>query len=94
VEELTYLGTNQNSIQEGNKSRLNSGNVCYYSVQNILSSSLLSKNLNIKVYITIILHVVLYGCETRLLTVKEELRVRVFENGVLRGIFGPTRARI
>ena len=97
VEEFKYLGTTltyQNSIQEGTKSRLNSGNVSYYSVQNILSSILLSKNVNIKIHITIILPVVLYGGETWLLTVKKEVRVRVFENRVLRRIFGPTRARI
>ena len=54
VEEFKYLGTtltNQNSIQEKIKIRLKSGNACYYSVQNILSSSLLSKNLKIKIYI-------------------------------------------
>jgi len=53
VEEFKHLETtltNQNSIQEQIKSRLKSGNVCYYSVQNILSSSLLSKNLKIKTY--------------------------------------------
>ena len=48
VEEFKYLGTtltNKNSIQEEIKSRLKGGNVCYYSVQNLLSSSLLSKKL-------------------------------------------------
>jgi hypothetical protein len=53
VEEFKYLGTtltNQNSIQEEIKSRLKSGNACYHSVQNLLSSSLLSKNLKIKIY--------------------------------------------
>jgi len=53
VEECKYLGktlTNQNSIQEEIKSRLKAGNACYYSVQNILSSSLLSKSLKIKIY--------------------------------------------
>ena len=67
VEEFKYLDTtltNQNSIQEEIKSRLKSGNVCYYSVQNIFSSSLLSKNVKIKIYRTIILPVVFYGCET------------------------------
>ena len=67
VEEFKYLGTtltNQNSIQEEIKSRLMLGNVCNYSVQNLLSSRLLSKNLKIKIYRTIILPVVLYGCET------------------------------
>ena len=55
---------NQNSIQEEIKSRLKSGNACYHSVQNLLSSSLLSKNLKIKIYRTIILPVVVCGCET------------------------------
>jgi len=67
VEEFKYLGTtltNQNSIAEEIKSRLKSGNACYHSVQNLLSSRLLSKNLKIKIYRTIILPVVLYGCET------------------------------
>ena len=67
VEEFKYLGTaltNQNSIQEEIKSRLKSGNACYHSVQNILFSSLLPKNIKIKIYRTIILAVVLYGCET------------------------------
>ena len=55
--------TNQNSIAEEIKSRLRSGNACYHSVQNLLSSRLLSKNLKIKRYRTIISSVVLYGCE-------------------------------
>jgi hypothetical protein len=91
VEESKYLVTtltNQNSIQEEVKSRLKSGNACYYSVQNLLSFTLLSKNLKIRIYRTIILPVVLYGCETWSLTMKEERRLRVFENNVLR-IFGP-----
>ena len=52
VEELIHLGTtltNQNSIQKETKSRMKSGNACYHSVQNILSSSLLSKNINFKI---------------------------------------------
>ena len=76
--------------QDEIKSRLRSGNACYYSVQNILSSRLLSKNLKIKIYRTIILPVVLCGCETWSLTLWEERRLRVFENMVLRRIFGPT----
>ena len=67
MEEFKYLGTtltNQNSTPEEIKSRLRSGNAYYRSVQNILSSRLLSKNLKIKIYRTIILFVVLYGCET------------------------------
>jgi hypothetical protein len=50
---------------------------------------LLSKNVKIKIYRTIILPVVLYGCESWLLTLREECRLRVFENRVLRRIFGP-----
>jgi len=70
------------------------GNDCYYSVQNLLSSSLLSKKLQIKIYRTIILPVVLYGCETWSLTLREERRLRVFENGVLRRVFGPKRDEV
>src|SRR5215469_10184143 len=97
VEEFKYLGTtltNQNSIQEEIKSRLKAGKACYYSVQNLLSSSLLSKNLKIKIYSTIILRVVLYGCETWSLTLREEHRLRVFENMVLRRVFGPKRDEV
>ena len=89
VDEFKYLGTNQNSIQEEIKRRLKSGNTCYHSVQNLSSSSLLSKNLKIKTYRTIILPVVLYECEPWSLTLREERRLRVFENRVLRRIFGP-----
>ena len=94
VEEFKYLGTtltNQNSIQEEIKSRMKSGNACYHSVQNLLSSSLLLKNLKINVYRTIILPVVLYGCETWSLLLRKKYRLRVFENRVLRRIFGPKR---
>jgi hypothetical protein len=84
----------QNSIQEEMKSRLNSGNACYHSEQNLLSSSLLSKNLKIEIYRTTILPVVLYGCETWSLTLREERRLRVFENRVLRKIFGPKRDEV
>ena len=67
-------------VQEEIKSRLKLGNACYYSVQNLLSSRLLSSKLKIKIYGTIILPVVLYGCETRSLTLREERRLRVFED--------------
>ena len=93
VEEFKYLGTkltNQNSIPEEIKSRLRAGNTCYHSVQNLLFSRLLSKNLKMKIYRTIILPVVLYGCETWSLTFREERKLRVFEDMVLR-IFGPRR---
>ena len=86
--------TDQNSIQEEIKSRLKSGNALYYSVQNLLSSRLLSKNLKIKIYRTIILPVVLYGCQTWSLTLKEERRLRVFENRVLRRVFGSKRDEV
>jgi hypothetical protein len=66
-------------VQE-TESRLKSGNACYHSVQNLLSSSLLSKNVKIKIYRTIMLPVVLYGCETWSLILREECRLRVFEN--------------
>jgi hypothetical protein len=91
VAQFRYLETtitNQNLIQEEIKRRLNSGNACYHSVQNLLSSRLLSKNIKIRIYKTIISHVVLYGCETWSLTLREEHRLRVFGNRVLRRIFG------
>ena len=94
MEEFKYLGTavtNQNSIAEDIKSRLRSRNACCHSVQNLLSSRLVSKNLKIKIYRTIILPVVLYGCETWSLTLRNERKLRVFENMVLRRIFGPRR---
>jgi len=58
------------------------GNACYYSLQNLLFSSLLSKNIKIKIYRTIILLVVFYGCGTWSLTLREEPSMRVFENRV------------
>jgi hypothetical protein len=91
VQDFKYLGptlTNINSIQEEIKIGLHFGNACYYSVQNLLSSSLLSKKLKIKIYITIILPVVLYGCETWSLTLRDERRLRVFENRGLRRVEG------
>ena len=63
-------------------------------MQNLLSSRLLSKNLKIKIYRTIILLVVLYGCETWSLTLREERRLRVFETRVLRKVFGPKRDEV
>jgi len=55
---------------------------------------LLSKNLKIKIYRTVILPFVLYGCETWSLTLREETKLRVFENMVLRRIFGPRRDEV
>jgi hypothetical protein len=97
VSQFKYLGTtvtNQNLIQKEIKRRLNSGNACYHSVQNFPSARLLSKNLKIRIYKTEILLVVLYGCETWSLTLREEHRLRVFENRVLRRIFGPKRDEV
>jgi len=97
VEEFKYSGTtltNRNSISEEIKSRLKSGNACFHSVQNLLSSRLLSKNLKIKIYRTIILPVVLYGCETWSLALREERKLRVFAKRVLRKIFGPRRDEV
>jgi hypothetical protein len=94
VEQFKYLGktlTHQNYIQEEIKSKLKLGNACYHSVQNILSSSFLTKNLKIKIYRTIILYAVLYGCGTWSLTLREGRKLTVFENKVLRKIFGPKR---
>jgi len=96
VEEFKYLGTtltHQNFIAEEIKSRLRLENACYHSVQNLLSSSLISKNLKIKEHITITLPVFLYGFESWSLTLREERKLRVFENMVLR-IFGPRRDEV
>ena len=92
VKLFKHLGksqTNRNSVKEESKSRLEAGNACYQSVQNLSSSSLISKNINIKIYRIIVLLVILCGCETWSPTLREERRLRVFENKVLRRIFGP-----
>ena len=81
---------NQNCIHEQIKSRVKSGN----SVQNLMSSSLLFKNIKVKIYRVVILPVVLYGCKAWSLTLREEHRLRVFENRVLRKICGPKRDEV
>jgi hypothetical protein len=89
VEQFKCLGRtlkSQNSIHEKIKCRLKSGNACY-----LLSSRLHSKNIEIKVYRTIILPVILYGYETWSVTLREEQRLIVFENRALRTIFGLKR---
>ncbi|KAJ4428113.1 hypothetical protein ANN_24127 [Periplaneta americana] len=97
VEKFKYLGatvTNINGTREEIKHTINMGNACYYSVEKLLSSSLLSKNLKVRIYKTVILPVVLYGCETWTLSLREEQRLRVFENKVLRKIFGAKRDEV
>ncbi|KAJ4448244.1 hypothetical protein ANN_10258 [Periplaneta americana] len=97
VEKFKYLGatvTNINDTREEIKRRINMGNACYYSVEKLLSSSLLSKNLKVRIYKTVILPVLLYGCETWTLTLREEHRLKVFENKVLRKIFGAKRDEV
>jgi hypothetical protein len=92
-----YVGTtltDQNCIHEEIKSRQNMGNACYHSVQNLLSSHLLSRNVKVKIHKTIILPVVLYGCETWSLTLRGEHRLRVFENRALKIIFVPKRDEV
>ena len=73
------------------KCTLKAGNSCYYLVQILFSSRLLSKNLKIKIYKILILADVLYGCEAWSLTLRKEHMLRVFENRILRQIFGPKR---
>jgi hypothetical protein len=92
MSQLKYLGTtvtNQHLFQEEIERRLNCGNASYHSVQNLLSSHLLSKNVKIRIYKTIILTVVLYGCETWSLTLREEHTLRV-----LRRIFKQKRNEV
>jgi hypothetical protein len=83
VAKLKYLGrtlTDHNCMRKEIKGRLNSGNAYYHLVQSVLPSCLLSRNVKVKIFKTTVLPVVLYGCETWYLTLREEYRLRVFEN--------------
>ena len=78
VAEFKYLGTiitNRNEMHKEIKHRLNSGNACIYARQGLLSSQLLSKNIKLKIYKTVILTVILYGCETWTLTLEGREKV-------------------
>jgi len=70
------------------------GSACYHSVKIPLDSCLLPENIQIEIYRTIILPACLYGCETWSLTLREGCRLRVFEDTVLRRIFGPKRYKV
>ena len=97
MENLKYLRvtvTNTNDIRGEIKRRISMGNVCYYSLEKILSFHLLSKKLKVSTYKTSILSVVLYSCETWSLMLREEHRLRVFKNKVLRKIFWAKRDEI
>ena len=81
----------QNCVHGETKIGINSRNVFYHSVLKLSSSRMLHKNIRIKIYRTKILPVVLCGCETWSLLLRDEQRLRVFENRVLRKTFGPKR---
>jgi hypothetical protein len=97
VAKFKYPGptlTDQICVHVQIQNRLNSGNACYHAVQCVLFYRLLSGNLKVKIQKTIILPVVLYGCETWSVTLREEHRLRMFGNRVLRRIFGPKRDEV
>ncbi|KAJ4433336.1 hypothetical protein ANN_15595 [Periplaneta americana] len=97
VKKLKYLGateTNINNTREEIKRRINMENACYYSVEKFSSSSLLSKNLKVRIYKTVTIPVLLYGCDSWTLTLREEQRLRMCENKVLRKIFGAKRMKL
>jgi hypothetical protein len=81
-------------MHEEIKRGLNSGTACYHSVQSLLSYHLLSRNIKVKIRKTIILLFVLYGYETWSVTLREQHRLKMFENRVLRRIFGPKRDEV
>jgi hypothetical protein len=86
--------TDQNCMNEEIKSRLNSGNACFHAVRCLVSSRLLSRNVQVEIYKTLIPPSVLCGCETWSVTLREEHSLRVFENRVLRRTCGPKRDEV
>jgi hypothetical protein len=94
LKNLGMTSTNQQYIHDEIKSTLDLRNACYHVVLHLLSSWMIPKNLKIKIYNTIILPSVLYLCKTWPLTLREEHRLRVFENRVLRRTLGPERDKV
>jgi hypothetical protein len=97
VEKFRYLVTtltDQNCMHEEIRSRLNSWNTFYHSLQSLLVFPLLSRNSKIKLYKTTILPVVLYELETLSLTLREEHSLRMFKNRIVRRIFGAKRNEV
>jgi len=89
INKFKYLGTyvtSKTEVTEKLKSRLVSGNACFYSVQKLLTSRLISRKLKLKIYRTVILPELLYGCESWSTTLADEHKLHVFENKVLRKI--------
>jgi hypothetical protein len=97
VGKFRYLGTtlaDENCMHEEIKISLNSGDACHHPIQSLLSSRLLSRNMKVKTYKTIILPVVLYLHKNWSLRLSDKHRLRVSENRVLRRIFGPKRDEV
>jgi hypothetical protein len=94
VSQLKYLGTTETNQNLERKRKLNYGNVFYHLAQNLLSSRLLYKNVKIRRCKIIIMPAFLCGCETWSLTLREAHRLWVFENRVMRIIFGPKRDEV